>query len=97
MSRVAVAGASGMLGAYGESFLRLDEFDIISSTCSDLLSEPTTLCVRFGAVAPQPRTLSNCVEVIHPQVVLQGSAETIRVNSLVPMCQQSSQTSLATI
>jgi len=84
MRRIGVFGASGMLGAYVEAYFRQNDFDVISLSREDVITDPAKLRERLAALSATPLTLINCVGVIKPQVSIQGAAETIRVNSLFP-------------
>jgi dTDP-4-dehydrorhamnose reductase len=84
MRRIAVFGASGMLGAYVESYFKQQDIDVVALTRSDVITEPAKLRERLAAVSRSPLSIINCVGVIKPQVATQGNAETIRVNSLFP-------------
>jgi len=84
MRRIGIFGASGMLGAYVEAYLRQHDFDVVTFSRSDVITEPNGLLTRLESMGADPLWIINCVGVIKPQVAEQGAAETIRVNSFFP-------------
>lgn len=84
MRRIGIFGASGMLGAYVEAYFRQHDFDVVVFGRDDVLTEPSALQARICARLAEPMWVINCVGVIKPQIAINGTAETIRVNSLFP-------------
>lgn len=84
MKQVGVFGASGMLGAYVEEHFKKIGYDAKSFTRADVMTDSFALKEKIKIALSQPSWIINCVGVIKPQIALQGTSETIRVNSLFP-------------
>ena len=84
MITIGVFGTSGMLGGYVNAYFRQHDFEVMPFSRADVITEPKKLRERLAALSPKPQVIINCVGVIKPQVAVEGTAETVRVNSLFP-------------